>query len=58
MVKLEIEMPLSKKKMGVAPIIHQNIKDQPIPGLAAKIDEIEHITVFINGREYEFVACQ
>jgi hypothetical protein len=54
-------------KDGTCRILHQKIKDQPkgrkakishIPGLAANIDEIERITVFVDGKEFEFVACQ
>ncbi len=56
-----------EKKDGTHAILHQKIKPQPvrriagipnIPGLAAGIDEIERITVFVDGKEYEFVACQ
>jgi hypothetical protein len=45
-------------KDGSHAIIHQHIKRQPIPGLSANIEDIERITIFIDGKEYEFVACQ
>jgi len=57
---------LVEKKDGSHFIAHQTIKGQPkfrhyrncIPGLATTIDQIERITVFVDGKEYEFVACQ
>ena len=58
---------LVETKDGTHAILHQKIKPQMIgrkaiiphiPGLAAGIDEIERITVFVDGKEYEFVACQ
>ena len=54
-------------KDGTCRILTQKIKNQPkwrkaripnIPGLTANIDEIERITVFVDGNEFEFVACQ
>ena len=56
-----------EKKDGTHAILTQKIKDQPkqrkarasnIPGLAANISEIERITVFVDGKEFEFVSCQ
>lgn len=58
---------LVEKKDGTHAVLHQRIKPQPIwrkarvpniPGLAAGIDEIERVTIFVDGKEYEFVACQ
>ena len=54
-------------KDGTCRILPQKIKEQlkgrkartpHIPGLAANLDEIERITIFVDGQEYEFVACQ
>ncbi len=56
-------------KDGVCRILPQKIREQSkskmrkaripiIPGLAAKIDEIQRITIFVDGKEFEFVACQ
>ena len=58
---------LVEKKDGTHAILHHKVKPQPtrrkakiypIPGLAADLGDIERITVFVNGKEYEFVACQ
>ena len=46
-----------ERKDGTHAIINQKIGEHPIPGLAATIDEIERITIFIRDKEYEFVAC-
>ena len=54
-------------KDGTCRVLHQKIKGQlkgrkaitpNIPGLAANIDEIERVTVFLDGKEFEFVAGQ
>jgi len=54
-------------KDGTSRIIHQKIKEQAkgrkariphIPGVGVNLNEIERITVFVDGKEYEFVACQ
>ena len=56
-----------EKKDGSCHVPHQKIKGQlkgrkartpNIPGSAANIDEIERVTVFLDGKEFEFVACQ
>ena len=47
-----------ERKDGSCAIIHHETKQKPIPGLASDISDIERITVFIDGQEYEFVACQ
>lgn len=47
-----------EKKDGTNAIIHHVTKEFPIPGLNAKIGDIERITIFIDDKEYEFVACQ
>jgi hypothetical protein len=55
-------------KDGTCRILAQKIEDRVIkgrkarrshiPGMAENIDEIERITVFVDGKEFEFVACQ
>ncbi len=55
-------------KDGSCHILQQKIKDRVIkgrkatrshiPGMEANIDEIERITVFVDGKEFEFVVCQ
>ena len=45
-----------ERKDGTCAILHT--KFERIPGMLATIDEVERITVFINGKEFEFVACQ
>ena len=47
-----------EKKDGTCAVIHHRVKWNVIPGMKATIDEIERITVFIDGKEFEFVACQ
>ena len=45
-------------KDGTCAIIHHITKTFPVPDMKISIDEIERITVFINGHEFEFVSCQ
>ena len=54
-------------KDGSCHILPQKIKGQlkgrkvrvpHIPGLSSNLDQIERITVFVDGQEFEFVACQ
>ena len=47
-----------QRKDGTCAISHQVIKPFPFSGMRTSIEEVERVTVFIDGREYEFVACQ
>lgn len=47
-----------ERKDGSCAIINQHIDFKPIPGMLATLEDIERVTVFINGKEFEFVACQ
>ena len=49
-----------ERKDGTCAIAHHVVRnDRPVPGLGAiTVDQIERITVFVGGQEYEFVACQ
>ena len=51
---------LVQKKDGthaILPFVYK-IKHNQIPGMKATLDDLERITVFVDGREFEFVACQ
>ena len=61
-----------ERKDGTHEVSHQKIKPQhqsksgpqrkarvpQLPGTSTTLDEIERITIFVDGCEYEFVACQ
>ena len=49
---------LVQKKDGTCAVIHHRVKWNAIPGMKATIDELERVTIFIDGQEFEFVACQ
>lgn len=49
---------LIQKKDGTHAIIHHRAKYNAIPGMKATLDDLERITIFVDGREFEFVACQ
>ena len=49
---------LVQKKDGTCAVIHNRVKWNVIPGMKAGIDEIERVTIFIDDKEFEFVACQ
>jgi predicted ribosome-associated RNA-binding protein Tma20 len=58
---------LVETKDGTHAILPQKIKPKfirrkaiipHIPGLRASLDEIERVTIFVDGKEYEFIACQ
>lgn len=49
---------LVERKDGTCAVIHHRVKWNVIPGMKATIDEIERVTIFIDGKEFEFVACQ
>lgn len=51
---------LIQKKDGTHAILPFTckVKRNQIPGMKATLDELERVTIFIDGKEFEFVACQ
>ncbi len=45
-------------KDGVCQIPTIKIKRDPPDGTTFKIEDIDRVTIFWDGKEYEFVACQ
>ena len=51
---------LVEKKDGTHAILQfvYKLKHNQIPGMKATLDDLERVTIFIDGKEFEFVACQ
>jgi len=51
---------LVQKKDGTHAILPYayKIKHDQVPGMKATFGELERITIFIDGKEFEFAACQ